>query len=116
RPRLGPRPMSPVDWDRVLDGLSGVYGTGDWRGPYLRDHAEAPFQVLIGTILSQRTKDANTDRASAALFAHFPDPPRLARAPIPTLERLIRSTGFYRVKARAIRAVAREIQGRFGGE
>lgn len=104
-----------VDWEGILDGLSQWYGTGDWRVPYLRDHAEDPFQVLIGTILSQRTKDANTDRASAALFAAYPDAPRLARAPIPRLERLIRSTGYYRVKARAIRACAQELLDRFGG-
>ncbi len=70
-----------VDWEGILDGLSGLYGTGDWRVPYLRDHAEDPFQVLIGTILSQRTKDANTDKASAALFRKYPDARRLAGPP-----------------------------------
>ena len=106
----------PIDWDGVLDRLSGFYGTGDWRVPYLRDHAESPFQVLIGTILSQRTRDANTDRASAALFAKFPDAPSLARARLPEIEARIRATGFYRVKARAIREVARELLKRYRGE
>ena len=100
----------------MLDRLSRFYGTGDWRVPYLRDHAEDPFQVLIGTILSQRTKDANTDRASAALFARFPDAARLAAAPVRRIEPLIRPTGFYRTKARLIRATARQILDRFGGE
>ncbi len=105
-----------VDWETILDRLSAFYGRGDWRVPYLRDHAESPFQVLIGTILSQRTRDANTDRASAALFARCPDPASLARAPVPEIERLIRITGFYRTKARAIRAVARTLLDRYGGE
>jgi endonuclease-3 len=104
-----------MDWEGVLDGLSQLYGTGDWRVPYLRDHAEDPFQVLIGTILSQRTKDANTDKASADLFRRYPDARRLSRAPVADLERLIHGTGYFRVKARAIRACARQILSRFGG-
>jgi endonuclease III len=109
-------PTQLPDWEQVLDGLSSFYGTGDWRVPYLRDHAESPFQVLIGTILSQRTKDANTDRASLALFARYPDAPTLARARLPDVERLIRVTGFYRMKAKAIRATAQQLLERFGGE
>ena len=108
-------PAPSFDWETVLDRLSALYGSGDWRVPYLRDHAEDPFQVLIGTILSQRTRDANTDRASAALFARYPTAATLAAAPIRDLERLIRSTGYYRTKARAIRGCAREIIDRFGG-
>ncbi len=81
-------------WETVLDRLSALYRTGDWRSPYLRDHAENPFQVLIGTILSQRTRDANTDAASARLFARYPDAPSLARAPARAIEPLIRATGF----------------------
>lgn len=109
-------PSPPIDWEGILDGLSRLYGTGDWRVPYLRDHAEDPFQVLIGTILSQRTKDANTDRASADLFRKYPDSRRMARAPPAELERLIHGTGYFRVKARAIRACARQILDRFDGK
>ncbi|HTW39821.1 MAG TPA: endonuclease III [Thermoplasmata archaeon] len=103
------------DWVAVLDRLSAFYHTGDWRRPYLRDHAENPFQVLIGTILSQRTRDEMTDRASARLFAKFPDAPSLARASPAALIPLIRGVGFYRTKATAIRDCAAEILGRFGG-
>ncbi|HXW66909.1 MAG TPA: endonuclease III [Thermoplasmata archaeon] len=104
-----------VDWELVLDRLSALYHTGDWRTPYLRDHAEDPFQVLIGTILSQRTRDENTDVASARLFAAFPDAGSLAAARPQEIEPLIRVTGFYRTKARAIRATAEQIRSRFGG-
>ncbi|HYK93144.1 MAG TPA: endonuclease III [Thermoplasmata archaeon] len=102
-------------WEQLLDELSALYGTGDWRVPYLRDHAEDPFQVLIGTILSQRTRDANTDKASAALFAKYPDARTLAAAKPRDVEPLIRATGFYRTKSRLITATAREILERFGG-
>jgi len=106
---------APFDWERLLDRLSALYHTGDWRRPYLRDHAENPFQVLIGTILSQRTRDANTDVASARLFARFPDARSLAAARRTEVEPLIRATGFYRVKARVLGVVAREVLERFGG-
>ncbi len=106
----------PFDWEAVLDALSAQYRTGDWRVPYLRDHAEDPFQVLIGTILSQRTRDANTDRASRALFARFPDAASLAGARPSQIEPLIRATGFYRVKARVLVATARAVLDRFGGQ
>lgn len=104
------------DWETLLDRLSELYRTGDWRRPYLRDHAVDPFQVLIGTILSQRTRDANTDVASAQLFARFPDAASLAAADPKTLVPIIRRVGFYRTKSRAIRACAAELLRRFGGD
>ncbi|HEV2166431.1 MAG TPA: endonuclease III [Thermoplasmata archaeon] len=109
-------PASPFPWPVVLDRLGRTYGRGDWRVPYLRDHAEDPFQVLIGTILSQRTRDEATDVASARLFARFPDAARLAGAAPRELEPLVRGTGFYHTKARTLPKVAREILERFGGE
>ncbi len=106
----------PFDWEGLLDGLARFYHTGDWRRPYLRDHAEDPFQVLIGTILSQRTRDEATDVASARLFARFPDPVALADAPPKEVLALIRPVGFYRTKTRAIRACARALVEEFGGK
>ena len=108
------RPAFP--WPRVLDKLSEFYGTGNWRVPYLRNHAEDPFQVLIGTILSQRTRDEATDVASTRLFARYPNPELLARASPSDIEPLIRSTGFYRSKARALPRSARAILERFHGD
>jgi endonuclease III len=108
-------PSPPFPWTELLDRLSALYGGGDWRTPYLREHAENPFQVLIGTILSQRTKDANTAKASLALFAKYPDATSLARSPLGEIERLIHATGFYRMKARNIRACARELLRQHGG-
>jgi endonuclease III len=104
-----------MDWGAVLDRLSAQYGRGDWRVPYLRDHAEDPFQVLIGTILSQRTRDEATDRASKRLFARFPDPRSLAGAKPREIVPLIRACGFYHVKARVLPACAQAILERFGG-
>lgn len=110
------RSYTDREWETLLDRLSELYHSGDWRTPYLRDHAENPFQVLIGTILSQRTRDENTDVASAALFRRYPDAASLARADRGTVERLIRRTGFYHTKARTIRKCAQELLDRFDGE
>ena len=109
-------PSAALDWELLLDRLSAFYRAGDWRRPYLRDHAEDPFQVLIGTILSQRTRDEATDVATARLFARFPDARRLAVASSRELLPLIRPVGFYRTKSRVIRACARELLERYGGE
>lgn len=68
-----------------------------------------PFRVLIRTILSQRTRDENTDAASALLFTKFSTAKAIAYAPIEELEILIKKSGFYHVKARRIKEVSRII-------
>lgn len=75
-----------------------------------------PFHVLIGTILSQRTRDENTDLAAERLFSAYPTPESLARADVRKVERLIRPAGFYRVKARKVREVARMVHEDHGDE
>ena len=107
---------SDAYWEAVMDRLSAFYRTGDWRTPYLREHAEDPFQVMIGPFLSQRTREEATDVARARLFRRYPDAPRLAAARPAQIEPLIRETGFYHTKARLIRACAAQVLTRFGGE
>ena len=74
-----------------------------------------PFSILIGTILSARTRDENTAKVVRALFARYGTPEELAAADIPDVERLIRPIGFYRVKARRIIQVAKIIAEAYGG-
>ena len=76
---------------------------------------EDPFLVLISTILSQRTKDEMTERASRQLFAKYDTPHALAQADSKDLERLIRPVGFYRQKARQIRKVSEVLIAQHGG-
>jgi len=76
---------------------------------------EDPFLVLISTILSQRTRDEMTDRASSQLFAKYDTPRAIANADPEDLERLIRPVGFYRQKARQIRKVSEVVLERHGG-
>ncbi len=74
-----------------------------------------PFRVLVTTVLSQRTRDENTLRASERLFSKYSTPEEIARADIEDIEKLIKPSGFYRVKARKVKEISKEILERFGG-
>lgn len=74
-----------------------------------------PYRVLIRTILSQRTRDENTDEATSRLFQKYPTIKDVAEAPIKRIEELIRPAGFYRVKARRIKEVSRIILKEYNG-
>jgi HhH-GPD superfamily base excision DNA repair protein len=67
-----------------------------------------PWQLLVATILSAQCTDKMVNQVTPALFEQFRDPPALARAPQAKIERMIRKTGFYSQKARAIRACAHD--------
>jgi endonuclease-3 len=69
-----------------------------------------PFHVMVATVLSQRTRDLNTYKASSELFHRFYTPADMANAPVEELEDLIRSVGFFRAKAKAIKEIARLVQ------
>jgi len=75
-----------------------------------------PYRVLIRTILSQRTRDENTDQASALLFSKFKSVHEIAQADVQDIEELIRPAGFYHVKARRIKEVSEILLNEFGGE
>ena len=76
---------------------------------------EDPFKVLIGTILSQRTRDEMTEIASRRLFAKYGTPAALARANLRDVTSRIKPVGFYRQKARKVREVSRILLERHGG-
>ncbi|MGH7312183.1 MAG: endonuclease III domain-containing protein [Candidatus Rokuibacteriota bacterium] len=75
-----------------------------------------PFRVLIACILSLRTQDTTTGPAAARLFALADTPPAMLRLTPRQIERAIYPVGFYRTKARAIRAICRDIIERVGGQ
>lgn len=74
-----------------------------------------PFRVLISTILSQRTRDEMTEKASRQLFAKYDRPEAMAEADLEDLVRLIRPVGFYRQKAAQLQRVSRVLLQRHGG-
>lgn len=76
----------------------------------------SPYQLLVATILSAQCTDARVNQVTPALFARYPDATALARASLADLEQRIRSTGFYRNKARSLAGLGRALVERHGGE
>ncbi|MBU7582567.1 MAG: endonuclease III [Nostoc sp. TH1S01] len=72
-----------------------------------------PVQLLVATILSAQCTDERVNQVTPALFSRFPDAASLANADLEELENLVRSTGFYRNKAKNIQAACRMIVNEF---
>jgi len=75
----------------------------------------SPFQLLAATILSAQCTDVRVNMVTPALFAAYPDAAALARADPGVVEEIIRSTGFFRAKARSLIGMAMAVEDRFGG-
>jgi endonuclease-3 len=91
-----------------------------WKVPAVgvvaQQAADRPFETLVSTILSLRTKDAVTEQASRRLLARAPTPEAMASLPARQIEKLIYPVGFYRTKARNLiessRMLLREYEGK----
>jgi len=75
-----------------------------------------PFQLTVATILSAQTTDERVNMVTPALFARYPAAIDLAHADPNELEEIIRSTGFFRSKARSLIGMATAVEERFGGQ
>lgn len=106
--RLPERPMTP----RELGGM--LQRVREWKrereepvvGRIKEEHAD-PFAVLVGTVLSLRTRDAVTERAFGRLWALARTPEQLLGLTDARLEAAIRPVGFYRTKARSLKALSK---------
>ena len=103
--------------------LNGMVKTMDLVNPpritALQDLHDAedrgPFSILIGTILSARAKDESTSRIVKELFKVYKNSKQLANAKIKDVEKIIKSIGFYHVKAKRIIDVAKIIDSKYNG-
>lgn len=90
-----------------------------WKVPavgVIADRAiDRPFETLVSTILSLRTKDAVTEAASHRLLSRAPTPQILASLPIAEIERLIFPVGFYHTKAKHLVEMSRILLEDYGG-
>jgi endonuclease III len=77
---------------------------------------QTPFQLLVATILSAQCTDERVNMVTPALFRKYPTARELARARPPSLEKEIRSTGFFRAKTRSLLGMAKALVERHGGE
>lgn len=90
-----------------------------WEEPVLgvvaRESNRDPFRILMSCLLSLRTKDKTTREASARLFALAHQPAMMLTLPLQKIERAIYPVGFYRTKAKSIRAICRRLLDVYGG-
>ena len=108
-----------ADQKKLVEYLKSLYEAEGVYGSEMKEQQKRtrdPFRVLIGTILSQRTRDENTHEATEALFSKYGNAEQLAGGNIRTIEKLIRPAGFYHVKAKKVKEVAGIIHGRYGGK
>jgi endonuclease-3 len=103
--------LAPDRIAAILNGLDEAY-------PEVKcalDH-RSPWELLVATILSAQCTDVRVNMVTPELFKRFPTPAAMAKATLPELEALIRTTGFFHNKAKSIRGAARKIIADFGGE
>lgn len=77
---------------------------------------DTPVQLLVATILSAQCTDERVNKVTPRLFGRFPDAHAMAAAGLGELESLVKSTGFYRNKAKNIQGACRKIVTEFGGD
>ena len=97
--------------EKVLEILIQTYGTNPWNW----HTRQTPFQVLIGTVLSQRTRDEKTDEAAKALFSRYSSAEMLAAADVEEIARLIRPANYYNTKALRIKKISKIILEKHSG-
>ncbi len=77
---------------------------------------ETPLQLLVATILSAQCTDQRVNQVTEKLFQKYSTAEDLARIPLTRLEKLIQSTGFFRNKAKNIKACCQALVERYGGQ
>jgi len=113
--RVGPRP-----WAAIFRAMTrGLDAAREGRplpsvSAVARENSD-PFRVLVATMISLRTKDEVTTRASKALLSRAPSASTLASLPVDRIARLIYPAGFYRTKAKNLRAASRLLLERHDG-
>jgi len=77
---------------------------------------KTPFQLLVATVLSAQCTDKRVNQTTPALFRKYPNPKKMAEADVRDIQRLVKSTGFYRAKAKNIKSLSSKITTEFDGE
>ncbi len=109
-----------MEMKRILQGMMNTMNSvNPPRMTALRKLHEAetggPFSILIGTILSARTKDETTTKVVNVLFSEYKNVKALANAKLKDVEKIIKSIGFYHIKAKRIIEVAKIIDSKYKG-
>ncbi len=110
-PRKTKPRVTPERAGRILDILEQAHPEARCALSY-----RSAFELAVATILSAQCTDDRVNKVTPRLFERYPDARTLASAPLADVEDLIRSTGFYRAKARSITGFAKGLVERHGGE
>ena len=103
--------MAPERVNAILKGLDEAYPNAVCALTH-----RSPWELLVATILSAQCTDVRVNMVTPELFRRFPTPQAMAKAEIPELIELIRTTGFFNNKAKSIKGAAQAIVERFGGK
>lgn len=103
---------SVINYKPVLEKLQVSHGS-TMLGNFGNDD---PWQTLIATILSARSRDETTEVVAHELFQIYPDCASLARAPVRKIEKLVKRSGFYKTKARRIIQVSKILMDQHNGQ
>jgi endonuclease-3 len=74
------------------------------------------FQLLVATVLSAQCTDKRVNQTTPALFKKYPNPKKMSKADLKDIQRLVKSTGFFRAKAKNIKALSNKIMEDFDGD
>ncbi|MGI6480576.1 MAG: endonuclease III domain-containing protein [Sphaerochaetaceae bacterium] len=107
-----------IEWQTIFDLMRKSLNNGDLLPAIstLAQETSDPFQVLISTLISLRTKDKVTIEASRRLFERAPTPQAMLLLSKEEIEELIYPAGFYRVKANNILKISQILMEEYGGE
>ena len=101
---------SPAVARRIIDAIARHYPDADTELDYTN-----PFELLVATMLSAQSTDARVNLVTPALFVRFPDAAAMAKADTVELETLVRATGFFRQKSRALIGMSTTLVSEHGG-
>lgn len=88
----------------------------NYPNPHCELNHRNPFELLIATILSAQCTDVRVNLVTPTLFETYPTPELMAEAPLEELEELVKTTGFYRNKAKSLKETSTTLVEKFGGE
>jgi len=110
--------MKPLRGDLAPDRIAAILKALDEAYPAVECALihSSPWELLVATILSAQCTDVRVNMVTPELFKRFPTPAAMAKATQPQLEALIRTTGFFRNKAKSIHGAARKIIADFSGQ
>ena len=100
--------------DRAEEILKELYSY--YPDPHCELNHRNAFELLIATILSAQCTDVRVNKVTPALFEAYPTPEAMAEAPLEELEELVKTTGFYRNKAKSLKESSQRIVEEFAGK